>query len=71
MACDLDRCPRCNSHVRVDENGDMRSISPIARHRPSVTRLKENLRNLLGELDDLKVFINKELEEINRKRQEQ
>jgi hypothetical protein len=71
MARDLDRCPRCNSHVSVDENGDMRSISPTARHRPSVKSLKENLRNLLGELDDLKVFINKELEEINRKRQEQ
>jgi hypothetical protein len=49
----------------------MRSISPTTRNRPSVTRLKENLRNLLGELDDLKVFIDKELEEINRKRQEQ
>jgi len=70
MACDLDRCPRCNSHVRVDENGDMRSISPTARLRPPVAPIIEKLRELLYELDDFKAFINNQLVETKKRRQE-
>jgi hypothetical protein len=70
MACNLDKCPRCKSHVRVDENGDMRSISPTARLRPPVAPIIEKLRELLYELDDFKAFINERLAEIKKIRQE-
>ncbi len=64
MTCDFDRCPRCNSHVRVDEDGNMCAIRVPTGFHKSMKKTSAKLLQLVDDLKDFKRYLNKELASV-------
>ncbi len=67
MSCDYDRCPRCNSHVMVDEDGNMSSIRVPTGFNESMKRASAKLLQLVSDLKDFKSYLNEELASVREK----
>lgn len=67
MSCDFDRCPRCNSHVRVDEDGSMSAIRIPTGFNESMRKTSGKLLQLVQDLKDFKRYLNEELASVREK----